>query len=253
MARTELDDLHREVLLPDQVRSVVCLVPSLTEAIAATARELLVGVTDWCTHPADLDVERLRGTKNPDVKRIVRLAPDVVVVNKEENRKLDVDRLVAAGISVWVTVIEDVDSALRSLERLFAVALRLPEPDWLAAARRQLDNPAPEPIGTAVVCVWRDPWMVVGSRNFTTDLLARVGVENVYGDHAERYPTLPLEDLTSVGADLVVLPDEPYVFTADDGPEVFEPGTVRLVSGRMLTWYGPSLATAVPTLRKQLS
>ena len=238
--------------LPDEVRRVVSLVPSLTEAIAATDRRLLVAATDWCAHPADLDVERVRGTKNPDTRRIAALRPDLVVVNKEENREIDVRRLEQAGVPVWVTVIEDVDTALISLDRLIAVALRRPVPPWLTEAHHQLDRPAPMPELSALVCIWRDPWMVVGSRTFTTDLLTRVGVVNVYAHHADRYPKQDLGQLLDAGADLVVLPDEPYVFTPADGPECFPADRVRLVSGRMLTWYGPSLATALPTLRDQL-
>ncbi|HEY0495107.1 MAG TPA: helical backbone metal receptor [Kutzneria sp.] len=250
MARTECDDLGREVTLPDKVRRVVSLVPSLTEAIAAIDAGLLVAATDWCTHPADLDVERIRGTKNPDTRRIAQLRPDVVVVNKEENRELDVRRLEEVGVPVWVTVVEDVPSALTSLDRLITVALGQPEPQWLADAHTQLGGPTPEPETSAVVAIWRDPWMVVGSRTFATDLLARVGVRNVYADHADRYPKQELAELRA--ADLVVLPNEPYVFTATDGPECFDADRVRLVSGRVLTWYGPSLATAVRTLRGQL-
>jgi ABC-type Fe3+-hydroxamate transport system substrate-binding protein len=252
VARTERDDLGREVTLPDEVRRVVSMVPSLTEAVAAVDRGLLVAATNWCTHPADLDVERIRGTKNPDTKRIAELRPDLVVVNKEENREIDVRRLAAAGVPVWVTVVEDVPSALTALDRLITVALRRPAPDWLTEAHRQLDAPPPAPEKSALVCIWRDPWMVVGSRTFATDLLARIGVANVYADHADRYPKQDLDQLRSAGADLVVLPDEPYVFTATDGPECFDADRVRLVSGRLLTWYGPSLATAVATLRGQL-
>ncbi len=238
--------------LPEQVRRVVSLVPSLTEAIAATDPGLLVAATEWCTHPADLDVERVRGTKNPDTRRIAELRPDLVVVNKEENREIDVRRLERAGVPVWVTVIEDVDTALTSLDRLITVALRRPAPAWLTEAQHQLGGPAFAAEQSALVCIWRDPWMVVGSRTFTTDLLTRVGIANVYADHAERYPRQDLDQLLAAGADLVVLPDEPYVFTPTDGPECFPADRVRLVSGRVLTWYGPSLATAVPVLRSQL-
>jgi ABC-type Fe3+-hydroxamate transport system substrate-binding protein len=252
VARTERDDLGREVTLPDEVRRVVSLVPSLTEAVAATDRRLLVAATEWCTHPADLAVERVRGTKNPDTRRIAELRPDLVIVNKEENREIDVRRLEQAGVPVWVTVVEDVPSALTSLDRLITVALRLPSPPWLDEAHRQLDSAVPAPSWSALVCIWRDPWMVVGSRTFATDLLARIGVANVYADYPDRYPKQELDQLRAAGADLIVLPDEPYVFTATDGPECFDADRVRLVSGRLLTWYGPSLATAVSTLRRQL-
>src|SRR4051812_35955556 len=98
-----VDDLGRPVMVPPQVRRVVSLVPSLTESVAHTSPRLLVGATDWCTHPADLDVTRVGGTKNPDVDTIVSLAPDVVVANEEENRAVDLDALRDAGLAVWVT------------------------------------------------------------------------------------------------------------------------------------------------------
>src|SRR6266702_7718631 len=85
---------------------VVSLVPSLTESVAVTRPEALVGATDWCTHPADLDVTRVRGTKNPDIAKILYVQPDLVLANKEENRRKDVETLRAAGVPVWVTVIE---------------------------------------------------------------------------------------------------------------------------------------------------
>src|SRR5436305_4307917 len=118
--RQDRDDLSTEVRLPDRPRRVVSLVPSLTEAIANSAREVLVGATDWCTHPADLDVVRVRGTKNPDVDRIVGLAPDLVVANAEENRAPDLDALRAAGVAVYVTDVRTLDGAFASLRRMLA-------------------------------------------------------------------------------------------------------------------------------------
>jgi ABC-type Fe3+-hydroxamate transport system substrate-binding protein len=223
---------------------VVSLVPSLTEALAVTVPDRLVGATDWCTHPAGLDVPRVRGTKNPDRAAIAALAPDLVVCNREENRRLDVDRLRAAGIPVWVTVIESVDEALASMRRLFAEALQVPEPGWLTAAAAEWARPVPEPALRCAVPVWRDPWMVVGPRTFTGDVLARLGLVNVFGAGEDRYPHVDVADVPAAAPDVVLLPDEPYLFTADDGPEAFPGVRSVLVSGRALTWYGPSLATA---------
>ena len=107
------DDLGCAFVLPGSPERVVSLVPSLTESIARTVPEVLVGATDWCTHPADLDATRVRGTKNPDVATILGLRPDLVVANKEENRELDVRRLRQAGVPVWVTVIETVSPSDR--------------------------------------------------------------------------------------------------------------------------------------------
>ncbi|MBO0653395.1 cobalamin-binding protein [Streptomyces triculaminicus] len=231
------------------VRRVVSLVPSLTEAVAATAPELLVGATDWCEHPADLDVVRVRGTKNPDVARIVALAPDLVVANEEENRAPDLGALRAAGLNVLVTEVRTLEQAFAELERVLVRGCRLARPGWLDDARDAWrDVRAEGPLTRAVVPVWRRPWMVLGRDTFAGDVLARLGVANVHAGHGERYPRIPLEELNSCGAELVVLPDEPYRFGADDGPESFPGLPSALVSGRHLTWYGPSLVRAPAVL-----
>ena len=168
------------------------LVPSLTEALATSVPERLVGATDWCTHPADLDdrgVARVRGTKNPDLAAILALRPDVVVANKEENRELDVRRLRQHGIPVWVTDIETVPGALSSMRRLFREVLGLGEdPPWLAAAEQAWGGPVPAATARVVVPIWRDPWMVVGHPTFTADLLARAGFEVVTAGVARSLP-----------------------------------------------------------------
>jgi ABC-type Fe3+-hydroxamate transport system substrate-binding protein len=244
------DDLGHPVELATAPARVVSLVPSLTESLSASAPDVLVGATDWCTHPADLDVPRVRGTKNPDLATIASLGPDVVLANKEENRELDVRRLRDRGIPVWVTVTETVPDGLASLERIFTSLLGGEVPGWLDIARERWERPAPQQ-GTAAIPVWRDPWMVVGRDTFTGDLLRRLGLTNVYAGHSDRYPTVTVDDIENRRPDVVVLPDEPYLFTADDGPEAFVTPT-RLVSGRLLTWYGPSLVEAHAALPGQL-
>ncbi|MFF5709890.1 helical backbone metal receptor [Streptomyces sp. NPDC012756] len=306
------------------VRRVVSLVPSLTETVAVTAPGLLVGATDWCSHPAGLDVARVGGTKNPDVAAITALRPDLVLANEEENRAPDLDALRAAGLDVLVTEIRTLDQAFRELERVLAACGAPARPRWLVEAEeawaavepvgpvasggpvgpigaagppgatgavglpgsagavgslRSVASAGPrgpvtgvEPRGpvtgvvppgpvtavvppgpvTAVVPIWRRPWMVLGCDTFAGDLLARLGVRNLYDDHPERYPRLPLDELRAARPDLVVLPDEPYRFTRDDGPEAFPGTAAALVDGRMLTWYGPSLAEAPRVLSRAL-
>ncbi|MEW2139380.1 helical backbone metal receptor [Streptomyces sp. NPDC005409] len=235
------------------VRRVVSLVPSLTEAVAESAPGLLVGVTDWCTHPADLgDAVRIGGTKNPDVGAIAELRPDLVIANEEENRAPDLAALRAAGVEVLVTEIRDLPQAVAELERVLVGALGLARPGWLADAEAAWARVAPARALTAFVPVWRRPWMVLGRDTFAGDLLARLGVRNAYAVHPERYPRVPAQELAASGCDLVVLPDEPYRFTAEDGPEAFPGLPAALVSGRHLTWYGPSLAQAPEVLGRAL-
>ncbi|WP_405660733.1 helical backbone metal receptor [Streptomyces sp. NBC_01166] len=231
---------------------VVSLVPSLTEAVAVTAPGLLVGVTDWCTRPAGLTAARIGGTKNPDTATVAALRPDLVVANEEENREADLTALREAGLNVLVTEVRTLDQAFAELERVLT-ACGLPRPHWLEESRTAWAAlpPAPTP-RPAIVPVWRRPWMVLGRDTFAGDLLARLGVRNVYAGHQDRYPRIPLAELNASGAELVVLPDEPYRFTAADGPEAFPGLPAVLVDGRHLTWYGPSLAEAAGALRAAL-
>jgi hypothetical protein len=250
------DDLGEPVPLRARPSRVVSLVPSLTDAIETTAPGLLIGVTDYCTHPPSLDVPRVGGSKYPDVDAVLELAPELVVANAEENRPEDVQRIRADGVPVWVTAAAaTVPIGLGSVRRLLTQALGLSEPDWLVHAEEAWR--IVEPLrANAIVPVWRRPWIVVGRDTFAGDVLHRLGIGNAYADHAERYPRPPLGELNARlrdgSADLVVFPDEPYAFTTSDGPEAFPGARYTLVNGRYLTWCGPSLVPARDELARAL-
>lgn len=244
------DDLGREYA-GSAARRVVSLVPSITEAVALAAPELLVGATEYCTHPAGMSVPRVGGSKYPDVAAVLDCRPDLVLANAEENRREDVEALEAAGIAVWVCFPVDVPGALDSAARMFRYALRLPEPDWIERARQAWAEPSPV-TRRAVIPIWRRPWMVLGAGTFAGDVLHRLGVANVFASAEEPYPKVTLEQIREAEPDLMVLPDEPYRFTERDGPESFAPIPSSLVTGRLLTWHGPSLADAREVLETEL-
>ncbi len=247
-----LDDLGGAVPLSRPPARVVSLVPSLTEAVALTLPGSLVGATDWCSQPADLDVVRVRGTKNPNLAAIRDLRPDLVLANQEENRKLDVERLRAAGLPVWVTRINSVDEALASMARLFREAFGMAgEPAWLRDARPVW---APVAAGAEVrvaVPIWRDPWVWVGGSTYAADVMARLGWHNVLGD-LDRYPHRSVEQVLGERPDVILLPDEPYPFRSDDGPQALAPAHTVLLPGRWLFWYGPAMVEAPTRLRATL-
>jgi ABC-type Fe3+-hydroxamate transport system substrate-binding protein len=242
-----VDDLGEPVPLSGPAARVVSLVPSLTEAVEVSAPGRLAGATDYCTHPSALDVPRVGGSKYPKIDDVLELAPDLVLANSEENRPEDVERLRANGIPVWVmAAAASVPAALGSLRRILTQAYELEEPDWLVEAEDLWRDVRPVRFH-AVVPVWRKPWIVLGRETFGGDVLRRVGVANVYAASAERYPRPDVEELRAhfvADADLLVLPDEPYLFTEEDGPDHFPDARYVLVSGRHLTWYGPSLVEA---------
>lgn len=243
-----IDDSGASVPLTQPARRVVSLVPSLTEAIALTAPTALVGATDWCTQPPDLTVTRVRGTKNPDITAIAGLRPDLVVVNDEENRRVDVEELRRLTIPVWLTHIATVDEALDSMTRLFTQAFRVAVPAWLKEARNVWSRPASGPRIRVALPIWTKPWRWVGANTFATDLMRHLGWDNVVTD--ERYPLLTPADIAERAPDVVVLPDEPYSFTAEDVQHF--PVPAIHVAGRNLFWYGPAMATAREELEEAM-
>ena len=246
-----VDDLGATVSVPDGPARIVSLVPNLSEVLAVWGlAERTVAVTDWCVAPAGAfaHASRIRGPKNPDVAAIVRLAPDVVVANEEENRELDVRRLRDAGLSVYVTRVRTVAGAAATLQGL-GQALGVASAGTALADELRRAGPR-GPVGRAAVAVlcpiWRDPWMLVGRDTFAGDLLARAGADVWHPPGDARYPRIELEDARSAGVDVVLLPDEPYAFGERDRA-VFDGWgcRVHLIDGAGLTWWGPRTPTAI--------
>ena len=185
-------------------RRVVSLVPSATETLLAIGADV-VACTRFCEQPGLLTVG---GTKNPDVDAIVALAPDLVVVDEEENRREDADALVAAGVELLVTSVRSVADALRATARLAAATDR-PQPPELA-----VPGPTGGPVtATAFVPIWRRPWMTINADTYGASLLAALGIELVTAGAPERYPTVQLGDIAATSPTFVLVPSEPYEFT----------------------------------------
>jgi ABC-type Fe3+-hydroxamate transport system substrate-binding protein len=222
---------------------VVSLVPSVTESLLAWAVRP-VAVTRFCEQP---DYATVGGTKDPDVEAIVALAPDLVVMNDEENRLVDSEALVAAGLTVHVThvhTLADVDSCLAALAAAAGVHYEPVGPyrPRTSDVRRR-----------AFVPIWRRPWMTFNDDTYGASLLDALGVDTVFGDAPERYPTVTLDDVIARQADLVLLPSEPYPFAERHRGEFSRvAGDVRLVDGRDLFWWGVRTVGALRRLAEAL-
>lgn len=249
-------------------RRIVSLVPSLTEALFALGLgERLVGVTEWCVHPAEAvaRVPKVGGTKDTDVAAVVALAPDLVIANHEENTRRTVEALRAAGLRVWLTYPRSVREGAALLAELADLGATpeararvvAPVEAALAAAERA----APARPARVFCPVWRDPWMSVGADTYAHDLLAVCGGANVFGGRPERrYPRVSLAEVEAAAPEVVLLPDEPYRFGVADAEELAaldlpaaRAGRIHLVDGTLLFWYGPRIARALEVVRSLLA
>lgn len=228
------------------IMKVVSLVPSITEALfdlGLTEREV-VGRTKFCIHPAEKvkDVAVIGGTKNISIDKIKALQPDLILANKEENVKVQVEALMN-DCKVLVTNVETVEDnyyLLKNLGQVFgkedlAQSFNLKIYEVLGQAKIE------SPIKVAYL-IWKNPYMTIGSDTFIHKILAEIGFENIFGDR-KRYPEITTEDLAS--ADLIMLSSEPFPFKEKHLEELqaFYPNKkIMVVDGEAFSWYGTHIA-----------
>ncbi|MFQ5879714.1 MAG: cobalamin-binding protein [Dehalococcoidia bacterium] len=258
------DALGRQVALRRRPRRIVSLVPSLSEALFAFGLDdEVVGVTHFCLEPRAKTArkEKVGGTKTLDVAKVLSLAPDLVVASAEENRREDLERLIASGLVIYVTLPTTVGGAIAMLRDLAALtgagaeatAVVTGAEAALAAAPAATAGRTPVP----VFCpVWRQPYMTINRHTYVHDVIAVCGGRNIFAHCQERYPTVNLAEMAHLDPHVILLPSEPYRFRerhlADFAPyrhvTALRNGHVYLVDGRMLCWYGPRMAQSLWTL-----
>lgn len=214
---------------------VVSLVPSATETLLAWGVEP-VACTRFCEQPR---LRHVGGTKDPDLEAIVDLAPDLVVVDEEENRREDGEALTAAGLALHVLAVRDLIHLDQQMSGLA---------DAVGAVWAPLGPIAePPPSRTAYVPIWKRPWMALGEPTYGSAVLRTLGIANVAaGDGA--YPHLDPDEAHRRGADIVIAPDEPYPFAERHRPLLEPAGPVVFVDGRDLLWWGARTLAALGRL-----
>lgn len=225
---------------------IVSLCPSITETLIGLGLESqLVGVTRFCIHPAEVvaRLEKVGGTKTPELDRIRALAPDLIFMNEEENRREDFEAL-SADFRIDATLpkkVSEVPALLRHLGTLTGTeALAEQHATALEQSLAALLADPPPPFRYAYL-IWRDPWMAVNRDTYVADLWAQAGGVGVFDDHPDRYPILRLAELAEAAPDLLLLPDEPFPFQEKHRAELagLLPHTaIRLVSGDDCCWHG---------------
>ena len=287
--RPYCDSLGRLLQVPTSPQRLLALVPSLTETLFAFGYgRQVVGVTTYCTEPAAAVATkpRLGGTKNPDIAAILALRPELVLAVAEENRPQDVEALTQAGIPVYVF---DPRTVRDGIDLLWRLAELLTCPDHVRAHIEAIEQVYAETLALVaqrprvrVFCpIWKDPYMTINEDTYLHDVLRVCGGDNIFAHRQRRfplsadlghgpeatgaryeardrrYPRVTLAEMAALHPDVVLLPDEPYVFGASDLADftlfnavpAVQQGRLHLIDGKLVTWYGPRIGASLRTVR----
>ena len=245
------DQLHNTVSLAVfPPRRIVSLVPSQTELLADLGlEEEVVGITKFCVHPERWfsSKKRVGGTKTVNLEKVAALQPDLIIGNKEENVREQIEWL-EKRFPVWMSDVRDLNDACNMIEQVGALTGKPDEAAGLSEHIRTAFEalPVPEQRRPCAYFIWRKPYMVAGSDTFIHHMLERAGFENVFG-RLSRYPEVTLEQVAEARPDVLLLSSEPYPF-AEKHFSAFQeylPNIpLRIVDGEMFSWYGSRLLFA---------
>jgi len=271
------DDLGRELVFPHPPQRIVSLVPSDTHSLFALGvGDRVVGRTRYCVEPAAAAaIPEVGGTKDVAVDAVLALGPHLVIANQEENTRPALEAL-AQQVPVLVSLPRRAADGIAHLARLARALGIAKEPAVVDLIRRGYDAlraPAPATPVPVFAPIWMDPLMTLNADTFGSDILACAGAHNVFADRLRlyplaadlgkgpavdaggrdvRYPRIRLDEIAGRAPALVLLPDEPHAFTADDARALAEvvPGVpVVPISGKDLFWYGAWTLEGLPRLR----
>ncbi len=239
--------------MSERATRIVSLVPSLTELLFDLGlREELIGRTRFCIHPED-EVESVRivgGTKNPDLEKIHELQPDLIIANREENRKEDVEALMN-NFNVLLTDISTIKDAFLAIHDVGEATGRSKQArELIAQCQQEMEDISYAHELNVAYFIWRQPWMVAGGGTYIDDVLKRWGLKNVYSD-AARYPEIEEADLRKRYPDLILLSSEPYPFKdkhLEELREICPAADIQLVDGEWFSWYGSRMLPAFRAL-----
>ncbi len=254
MQKTFTDQLGNEMTINWPPKRIVSVVPSQTELLFELGlSEQIVGLTKFCIHPIERFAakQKVGGTKKLRIEVIRELQPDLIIGNKEENSRADIE-LLQQEFPVWMSDIYNLEDAMQTISDIGALVDRQPEAAYLnhlinagfsdlqtLALSKGIDQ-------TAAYVIWKDPYMFAGRNTFIDDILRKIGLRNVV--KADRYPEISISELIALEPQFVFLSSEPYPFKEkhiEELQQVLPQAKVILVDGEMFSWYGSRLVKAV--------
>lgn len=244
--------------MPAVPRRIISVVPSQSELLFYLGLGAeVVGITKFCVHPDDKfkTVTKVGGTKQLNIDQIKALQPDLIIANKEENDRLQVQKLMTI-CPVWISDVHDLDDALEMITQIGAITNCYTEANNLCVEIAALFSTLALPVLNLRVAylIWRKPYMVAGSDTFINSMLQKCGLVNVF--NVNRYPEISTHELVEANPDLIFLSSEPYPFKQkhiDEFKELLPKAKVILVDGELFSWYGSRLLHAQAYYRQLIN
>ncbi|HTH82174.1 MAG TPA: helical backbone metal receptor [Mucilaginibacter sp.] len=250
------DQLNRAVNLPAVPKRIISVVPSQTELLFYLGLTFeVIGITKFCIHPANRfkSTAKVGGTKQLNINQIKKLKPDLIIANKEENDRQQIEQLMTI-CPVWISDISNLDEALDMIVKVGALTDRTTQAQALSVAiKQQFDQLTIPPLNlSAAYLIWRKPYMAAGKQTFIDDMLHYCGLENAFNE--PRYPEIIPKMLVDANPATILLSSEPYPFAQKHISElklIVPDAKIVLVDGEVFSWYGSRLLHA-PAYFRQL-
>ncbi len=267
MTKNLTDQMGRLVTFPDTPKRIISLVPSQTELLYDLGlTDEVVGQTLFCVHPTEMRNAKplVGGTKNVKLDRVDALSPDLIIANKEENDKAQIEELMNQ-YPVWVSDIKTLDDAIQMVKQVGFLVNKSVEANAIATSINDsfnvFKNDTTNPIKdkSVLYLIWRKPWMCAGNDNFINEMLTSMGLINSTTEKMGRYPELSNQEITALNPDFIFLSSEPYPFKEkhmDELQQLCPQSKIILVDGELFSWYGSRLQHSVKyfnALKAQLS
>ena len=244
-----IDQMDNSIRLKETPRRIVSLVPSQTELLYSLGLgDRVVGITKFCIYPEEWfrSKKRVGGTKDVDIDKVKALKPDLIIGNKEENDKNNIDLLKNIA-PIWMSDISDLEDALEMILKL-GLLLEVSESSNELISKiksnfSKLECRIKSTKKSVLYLIWRNPYLAAGNNTFINDMIVKCGFLNFINE--DRYPEINMNVVTN--PDFVFLSSEPYPFKKQHIKEIqtiFPKATVKLVDGEMFSWYGSRLVEA---------
>ena len=252
--RTFTDQMGRQISIPYPPQRIISLVPSQTELLFDLGLDMeIIGITKFCIHPREKFKRstKIGGTKMLDLAKIRELKPDLIIGNKEENDRIQVEHLMNE-FPVWMSDIQVLPEAIDMIKQIGELTGRSEKAALIADDINEQFlnlNKKHKPARTAYF-IWKDPYMLAGKQTFIDDILRRGGFENAIYD--DRYPEISIDQLKKLKPECIFLSSEPYPFKDEHVKEIQSicpDARVSIVDGEMFSWYGSRLLLSPAYLR----